>query len=424
MLRTLLAHADDDPQTAALARDGGGAFVSQSLRPYLIAALLDRDPRPPGDRRRRRRPRRARSGRRPADAGWRRARSATTRAAASPTSRTWRRRRTSSGCGSPRSTRCSSADAERRRARSSSSARSRCRRRCPTRRCARTAFALRSRRADRPRRDRAGPRRGRLRARRPGRGPRPVRDPRRPARPVPGDRGPRRARRPVRRRDRVAALVLDVHPALAGRRRAWSRWRPPPSSPPSTASWPRSPRSRTQADRPDIAELLPVEDFHPFLELVAADADGADRRRGGGRAGAGRPLAGRHRRVPRRRRPPPVRRARRDRRRRSTRAPGSGCRASTRTSRSRSAPRPPTSPPAGLKEAEPELEKLTRSGYRTVVAFAAPRRGRAGRLQPRAAEGPLARRGRRPAPAASRADHVRPGAAARAASSRRSSTSR
>src|SRR5450755_2989348 len=44
MLRPLLAYADDDPQTAALARDGGEAFVSQSLRPYLIAALLDRDP--------------------------------------------------------------------------------------------------------------------------------------------------------------------------------------------------------------------------------------------------------------------------------------------------------------------------------------------------------------------------------------------
>jgi transcription-repair coupling factor (superfamily II helicase) len=47
MLRPLLAHADDDPQTAALARDGGEAFVSQSLRPYLISALLDRDPERP-----------------------------------------------------------------------------------------------------------------------------------------------------------------------------------------------------------------------------------------------------------------------------------------------------------------------------------------------------------------------------------------
>jgi transcription-repair coupling factor (superfamily II helicase) len=44
MLRSLLAHADDDPQTDALARDGGRGFVSVSLRPYLVAALLDRDP--------------------------------------------------------------------------------------------------------------------------------------------------------------------------------------------------------------------------------------------------------------------------------------------------------------------------------------------------------------------------------------------
>src|SRR5690242_13257540 len=44
MLRSLLAYADDDPQTATLARDGGVGFVSQSLRPYLIAALLERDP--------------------------------------------------------------------------------------------------------------------------------------------------------------------------------------------------------------------------------------------------------------------------------------------------------------------------------------------------------------------------------------------
>ena len=35
MLSPLLAHADDDPQTAAFAREGGEAFVSQSLRPYL-----------------------------------------------------------------------------------------------------------------------------------------------------------------------------------------------------------------------------------------------------------------------------------------------------------------------------------------------------------------------------------------------------
>src|ERR1700748_2104876 len=44
MLSSLLAHADDDPQTAALLREGGEAFVSQSLRAFLVSALLDRDP--------------------------------------------------------------------------------------------------------------------------------------------------------------------------------------------------------------------------------------------------------------------------------------------------------------------------------------------------------------------------------------------
>ncbi len=44
MLRPLLAYAEDDPQTATLQRDGGRAFVSQSLRPYLLAALIDGAP--------------------------------------------------------------------------------------------------------------------------------------------------------------------------------------------------------------------------------------------------------------------------------------------------------------------------------------------------------------------------------------------
>jgi len=42
-LRPLLAYAADDADALALARDGGRAFVSQSLRPYLIAALLELD---------------------------------------------------------------------------------------------------------------------------------------------------------------------------------------------------------------------------------------------------------------------------------------------------------------------------------------------------------------------------------------------
>jgi transcription-repair coupling factor (superfamily II helicase) len=42
-LRSLLSHIEEDPAALALARDGGNAFVSSSLRPYLIAALADRD---------------------------------------------------------------------------------------------------------------------------------------------------------------------------------------------------------------------------------------------------------------------------------------------------------------------------------------------------------------------------------------------
>src|SRR4051812_6088385 len=43
-LRPLLTYAVDDDQTAALARDGGRAFVSAALRPYLIAALVEQAP--------------------------------------------------------------------------------------------------------------------------------------------------------------------------------------------------------------------------------------------------------------------------------------------------------------------------------------------------------------------------------------------
>ncbi len=42
-LRSLLSHIEEDTAALALARDGGNAFVSSSLRPYLIAALADRD---------------------------------------------------------------------------------------------------------------------------------------------------------------------------------------------------------------------------------------------------------------------------------------------------------------------------------------------------------------------------------------------
>jgi transcription-repair coupling factor (superfamily II helicase) len=44
VLRALLKPALDEPGAAALARDGGRAFVASALRPYLIAALAEADP--------------------------------------------------------------------------------------------------------------------------------------------------------------------------------------------------------------------------------------------------------------------------------------------------------------------------------------------------------------------------------------------
>src|ERR1700730_9093912 len=42
-LRELLTHVAESPEALALRRDGGHAFVSSSLRPYLIAALAELD---------------------------------------------------------------------------------------------------------------------------------------------------------------------------------------------------------------------------------------------------------------------------------------------------------------------------------------------------------------------------------------------
>jgi transcription-repair coupling factor (superfamily II helicase) len=43
-LRPLLSHIEEDPAALELARDGGHAFVSSSLRPYVIAALTETGP--------------------------------------------------------------------------------------------------------------------------------------------------------------------------------------------------------------------------------------------------------------------------------------------------------------------------------------------------------------------------------------------
>ena len=148
------------------------------------------------------------------------------------------------------------------------------------------------------------------------------------------------------------------------------------------------------AERPDIAELLPVERFGALLDLLdagrgarggrgpragrngwwAEPRNGGDRRRrGGARPGARGPLERRVRGLPRRRRPPPVRESR------------DGCGRRSASARASGSPRcPPTrscelraqsadTAARSLAEAEPQLEKLVRSGYRTVVAF--PHRG-------------------------------------------------
>ena len=43
-LRDLLPLITEDPAAVALGREGGHAFASASLRPYLIAALAEIDP--------------------------------------------------------------------------------------------------------------------------------------------------------------------------------------------------------------------------------------------------------------------------------------------------------------------------------------------------------------------------------------------
>ena len=47
MLRTFLSHLEHDPAAAQLANEGGSAFVSQSLRPFIVAALADQDAKRP-----------------------------------------------------------------------------------------------------------------------------------------------------------------------------------------------------------------------------------------------------------------------------------------------------------------------------------------------------------------------------------------
>ena len=136
----------------------------------------------------------------------------------------------------------------------------------------------------------------------------------------------------------------------------------------------------TEADeRPDIADVLPVDRFRELLDLVPDGRARGGRRRGGA---AARRCATTGRTSPRAsttRTPTTSTSTRSGSRERSTR------RAALRLSsisgdqphefRAQSADTAARS----LREAEPELEKLVRSGYRTVVDLGAARRGRARR---------------------------------------------
>jgi transcription-repair coupling factor (superfamily II helicase) len=122
------------------------------------------------------------------------------------------------------------------------------------------------------------------------------------------------------------------------------------------------------ADRPDIAELLPVEDFHPFLELapagatvlVAAEEDVAPALHDHWQdvCAAFHDEDAHQLYVP----PAAIDESLRERAQIRLSSIDQDQTFSFRAQAADIAAR-------GLKEAEPELEKLARSGYRTVVAF-------------------------------------------------------
>ena len=148
--------------------------------------------------------------------------------------------------------------------------------------------------------------RRRLRARRAGRGPRPVRHARRDHRPVPGDRGARRPDRAVRHRGRIAALLQHLHAALPRRGRPHrdrSRRR-------ARARAPRAGRDRDARGGAPGRRRAAADRVVPRAARADTGARPGDpRRRGRPRACAQGPLAGRRHRLPRRGRAPPLRQA-------------------------------------------------------------------------------------------------------------------
>ncbi len=96
------------------------------------------------------------------------------------------------------------------------------------------------------------------------------------------------------------------------------------------------------AERPDVADVLPVDRFRELLELVPDDALVAIAAEEELPPALARPVGGRHHELPRRATPTTSTSTRTGWPRRSRHAPACGCRASPATSRTSSAPRAPT----------------------------------------------------------------------------------
>ena len=212
----------------------------------------------------------------------------------------------------------------------------------------------------------------------------------RPARCLSRHRGASGARGHVRRGDREPAVVLDLHAALAG---DVQEVEIAPAA--ELAAEHRELaeiaafEQEREGERPDVAELLPVERFGALLDLIPARRSWWWRRRRSWRrrwttTGAMSRAAfhdedAHHLYV----KPQDIHEALKARARIWLSALQSDQTIELRAQAADTAART-------FAEAEPELEKLVRSGYRTVVAF--PRRGgrRARRVQPRSPEGAVA----------------------------------
>ena len=260
-------------------------------------------------------------------------------------------------------------------------------------------------------------RRRRLRARRPGRGPRPVRGPRRPARHLPRDRGARGPRRPVRRSRSSRCAGSPRSPSARSARRQRVEIAPAAELAAEHRELAEIAALEDADERPDVAELLPVDHFRELLDLlpehadvvIAADEDvePALRDHWDDVCAAFHDADAHHLYVKPDGDPRGARRARsRCACRRISGSQPLEFRAQAAEFAARS-----------LREAEPELEKLMRSGYTTLVTWPQPRRGRARRLQPRsalrAALGRHDERPRLPAEANLRDGFVAPAAEAR-----------